>query len=762
MTLRSVLQGISFRIWLPFALSLSLSILALGVYYPNRQAELFRDTTSRKMEELARVTALSVELAVDQWAFDALARTIAATTASNDFAFVAIVQRGENGRESVFAVNPRTIEADVVLDHRNSGLLYEQAAFTTDSLSGYVLLATSPERIDASIRDLNRPVYQVLGLILVLALGVFFSVARALARPVLELTRVADALQREDYDVAITSSQSASEIGQLSRALSKLRGTLATARAQDRAYNEGLVRAKQSAEAADKAKSAFVANISHEIRTPINALLGLSHLCLDTSLDAKQRDYVSKIERAAQGLLGLVDDVLDFSKIEAGALVLEVEPFELDDVLSQVRIIVGDLAQSKGLAFTITVGDGIPARVIGDAFRLQQVLINLAGNAVKFTASGTVRIDAALRRSDDRTIEIGFAVRDSGIGLTAEHQRRLFKAFGQADSSTTRLYGGSGLGLVISQRLVQAMGGTIEVLSQPGVGSTFRFAVPFTVVAQSSVRIERRARQRLAGAADSRAVLRGRRILVAEDNDFNQQVVRELLERFGATVVVAGNGLDAIARVETDPAFDLVLMDVQMPVMDGIEAVQQLRTRYSSSDLVILAMTANVAPEDRLRCRTAGMNGFVPKPIVPERFYSLLAHWIAAPADGRGAPSPVDPELVTTLVASPVLVAAPAFDAEMLLALVEGDPDDARVLAEQFAQSARTTIDEMRVAQSARDLAALKRLAHRFKSAAAQIGAGDCRARCVALEGSTTIAEADTLVGELVDLIDTLVAALRA
>jgi CheY-like chemotaxis protein/HPt (histidine-containing phosphotransfer) domain-containing protein len=306
------------------------------------------------------------------------------------------------------------------------------------------------------------------------------------------------------------------------------------------------------------------------------------------------------------------------------------------------------------------------------------------------------------------------------------------------------------------------MGGTIEVLSQPGVGSTFRFAVPFTVVAQSSVRIERRARQRLAGAADCRAVLRGRRILVAEDNDFNQQVVRELLERFGATVVVAGNGLDAIARVETDPAFDLVLMDVQMPVMDGIEAVQQLRTRYSSSDLVILAMTANVAPEDRLRCRTAGMNGFVPKPIVPERFYSLLAHWIAAPADGRGASSPEEPGLVTTLVASPVLVAAPAFDAEMLLALVEGDPDDARVLAEQFAQSARTTIDEMQVAQSARDLAALKRLAHRFKSAAAQIGAGDCRARCVALEGSTTIAEADTLVGELVDLIDTLVAALRA
>ncbi len=759
--MRAVLRGISFRIWLPFAVALSLSILALGVYYPNRQAELFRDTTSRKMEELARVTALSVELAIEREAYDALARAIAVTTTSNDFAFVAIVQRDEAGRESVFASNPRNIDPALVLDHRRSPLMYQQAAFTTASLSGYVLLATSPERIDASIRDLNRPVYEVLGAILLLSLGVFFSVARALSRPVQELTRVANALQREDYDVDIKTSWSASEIGQLTRALSQLRDTLAAARAQNRSYNDGLVRAKQSAEAADQAKSAFVANISHEIRTPINALLGLSHLCLDTALDARQRDYVSKIERAAQGLLGLVDDVLDFSKIEAGALVLEAEPFELDDVLSQVRIIVGDLAQSKGLAFSITVGEGIPARVVGDAFRLQQVLINLAGNAVKFTATGTVRVEAELRRSDDRSIEIGFAVHDSGIGLSPEHQHRLFKAFSQADNSTTRLYGGSGLGLVISQRLVQAMGGTIEVMSQPGVGSVFRFSVRFATIAQTLARLERRSRPRLAGAADSRTVLRGRRILVAEDNDFNQQVVRELLERFGATVVVAGNGLDAIARVEQEAAFDLVLMDVQMPVMDGIEAVQQLRTRYSSSDLVILAMTANVAPEDRLRCRTAGMNGFVPKPIVPERFYSLLAHWIAAPADGRGAPTKAVSEPVTTFVPPPLPVAAPAFDAGLLLALVEGDLDDAQLLAEQFAQSARATIAEMRVAQSARDLAALKRLAHRFKSAAAQIGAGACRACCIALEGSATIEEADALVVELMELIEALVSALR-
>ena len=630
MNLGRIFRGVAFRIWLPFAVALSISILALGIYYPRVQENLSRRVTEQKFDELARATALSVELSIDRDAFASLAKSIEVTTTANSFAFVAIVQRLGDGTEQVFAVNPPETPAPVVLRRDGKGLLYTSAPFTTPDLRGSVILAASEKKLSDDIRTLNLPVYRTLGVILVLSLFVVALLARALSQPIQTLTGFASQLRTGHYSVATPSQPYATELKELQDILVELRDSLSAARRSNDEINRKLVVARDAARDADRAKSAFVANMSHEIRTPLNAVLGLAHLALQTELPPKQRDYLLKISRSGRTLAGIVNDILDFSQIEAGALELESTPFSLGEVLDQVDAITGEAAREKGISFSITGTEHAKPLFVGDPLRIQQVLVNLTGNAVKFTHQGGVRIDLERRESTGETVSLAFRVCDTGVGLTPAQMEKLFRSFSQADVSTTRTYGGTGLGLVISRRLAEAMGGTITVESVAGRGSVFTFTTRLRLSEEgASVRGS-------SPPAEHRARLQGRRLLVAEDNEFNQEIVRELLERSGARVVIAGNGAEAVQILERDPAFDLVLMDVQMPVMDGFEAARRIRQQPGLARLTVIAMTANVTVEDRKRCREAGMNDFVGKPIVPDRLFEVAARWLdSAPGAAR-------------------------------------------------------------------------------------------------------------------------------
>ena len=499
-----------------------------------------------------------------------------------------------------------------------------------------------------------------------------------------------------------------------------------------------LRRARDAAEAASRAKTAFLANISHEIRTPMNAIIGMTELTLESPLSQEQREHLAAVKRSSEALLSVLNNVLDYSKIEADMVALEEIDFDLNDLIGRTIGTLALQAREKGLLLECVIAPGTPGRLRGDPVKLHQVLLNLIGNAIKFTDRGSVTLsvgsDAAAGRD---VVPLSFAVADTGIGIPSDKLDEIFNTFTQADGSITRRYGGSGLGLSIVRRLVGLMGGEVHVRSEQGKGSVFSFMAlfkPSVVTVPADVQPE----------SDRSAAARPANVLVAEDIETNRVLMKLLLERRGHRVSVVKDGGEAVQALAAEP-FDVVLLDVQMPGVDGLEAARMIRDPRSPvlrHDVPIIAVTAHAMNEDRERCLAAGMDGYLAKPIIPYQLFRAVEQY--APEGGEQAPTTGEKEQEAATGPS-----SPAEKLTHRLAVrYSNDRALAGTIVRTFLEESPRLLRNIREAAASQDLPSLQLHAHSLKSAAATVGLESLREKASRLEQAARSGvhhDADTL-----------------